>query len=216
MLKVNEIFSSIEGEGKRTGYLTTFIRLAGCNLRCSYCDTKYAQTEEEYTLMSSEDIVSKIKTDCVTLTGGEPLIHQEVEKLISDLMIADKFTNIETNGSVFLAKFIELRYKLRRSKFFFTMDIKCPSSGMHKNNNFENLKLLNNLDVIKFVVGSEEDLYYAKTIIESIKTEAVPYISPVFGFYPPLVVDFIKENDLKAVFQLQLHKYIWDPNKRGV
>ncbi len=215
-MKVVEIFKSIEGEGKRMGYMTTFIRLAGCNLRCSYCDTKYAQTGYDAVEMDPADIASKIETDCVTVTGGEPLIHPDMETLLAYLMETNKFTNIETNGSVDLRPFKLLKEKLSRNKYFFTMDVKCPSSGMTDKMLLDNLELLDELDVIKFVVGSQVDLDYAKGIIQNYPIKAVPYISPVFGFYPALVVDYIKEHNLPAVFQLQLHKYVWDPNKRGV
>lgn len=215
---VSEIFSSIEGEGKRTGYMSIFIRLTGCNLRCSYCDTKYAQVQgrDDSEVLSIDELIDRIKIfpwKRITLTGGEPLLH-DVRDLLWRLCVAGYEVNIETNGAVPLLK-------ERPANVFFTMDWKCPSSG-------ENLKMLeNNLfrlksyDVLKFVVGNIEDLTEMKRIIRKYRgfyNRPLFYVSPVFGEIKPAdIVDYIKQNKLTDVcVQVQLHKIIWNPNERGV
>ena len=154
LFSVNEIFGSIDGEGVRTGYLTTFIRLNGCNLRCSYCDTGYALKVQEPN-MSLDEIMEKVHEigfNRITLTGGEPLIHPNVKLLVENLAFGGYEVNIETNGAVALPEFTEL------PGVFVTMDWKCPSSGENKSMVKSNLAKLTMLDVLKFVVGTQEDL----------------------------------------------------------
>lgn len=136
-MRVNEIFKSIDGEGLRTGELTTFIRLAGCNLRCSYCDTCYALKNSNGTEMSVDEIVKKAKKmdyRNITLTGGEPLIHKDVDDLISKLCENGFYVNIETNGSVPIDKYIT------NKNIILTMDYKLPSSGVEKKYEFKQLR----------------------------------------------------------------------------
>ena len=207
-MKVNEIFFSIDGEGKRAGQLAAFIRLTGCNLRCSYCDTKYSFDEGRE--MSAEKISDAVKNfRNVTLTGGEPLI-QNCHELLTRLESHE--VNIETNGS------IELSEYLKYANAFFTMDFKCYSSGTYDTMNYGNLKILRENDVLKFVVGDESDLILAEKICTEYKPKAQIYISPVFGKIEPLqIVEFIKRRHLENwKLQLQLHKFIWSPNERGV
>lgn len=207
-MKVNEIFFSIDGEGKRAGQLAAFIRLTGCNLRCSYCDTKYSFDEGRE--MSAEKIFDAVKNfRNVTLTGGEPLI-QDCHELLTRLESHE--VNIETNGS------IELSEYLKYANAFFTMDFKCYSSGTYDAMNYGNLKILRENDVLKFVVGDESDLILAEKICTEYKPKAQIYISPVFGKIEPLqIVEFIKRRHLENwKLQLQLHKFIWSPNERGV
>lgn len=209
-LDVNEIFFSIDGEGKRTGELATFLRLNYCNERCSYCDTLYALDHGDNFLDFSKirDELSKYPTKNLTITGGEPLSQEnlfEFMKTISEYNI-----NIETNGSIDIEKF-------RLDNVFFTMDIKTPSSNMERFNNYDNLNKLNERDVLKFVIGSVEDLEFSKDIIEKFKPNAIIYFSPVFGFEPYKIVDFMKDNNMENVrLGLQIHKFIWDPEIRGV
>ena len=130
--KVNEIFLSIDGEGYRTGLPVVFVRLYGCNLNCSYCDTRYSCEGQEYKEMSLYDILTEVlkyKVPRVTLTGGEPLIHTGVKDLITSLIANDIEVNIETNGAVDLDEFIEFKYN---SKVVFTMDYKCKCCGLCK------------------------------------------------------------------------------------
>lgn len=206
-LIVNEIFNSIDGEGKRAGELTTFIRLTGCNLGCSYCDTTYAFSGG--CDMTIDDIIAKVKYYNVTLTGGEPLI-QNIEPLLNKLLYND--VNIETNGSIDIGQYIIF------DNVFFTMDYKCNSSNMNSEMLMSNLNLLRPRDVLKFVVGSLDDLEQAKKVYEEYSPLSSIYVSPVFGKITPAeIVDFMKAYDLEDwKIQLQLHKYIWTPEKRGV
>lgn len=218
MYKVNEIFLSIDGEGVRTGLPTVFIRLYGCNLKCSYCDTRYSCENSEYTEMPLMDILDEVLTygvPRVTLTGGEPLIHENVKDLINSLVANDVEVNIETNGAVDLDKFWEYKYN---SKVIFTMDYKCASSGMEDKMKLWNLKLLQPKDVIKFVVSNYNELEKMEYILEESECKAHPYVSPVFGkIEPKELVEYILDNKLNNVkVQVQLHKIIWNPNMRGV
>ena len=216
--KVNEIFLSIDGEGYRTGLPVVFIRLYGCNLNCSYCDTRYSCEKEEYKEMSLYDILAQVLSygvPRVTLTGGEPLIHPGVKDLIVSLVANDIEVNIETNGAVDLDEFIEFKYN---SKVVFTMDYKCKSSGMEDKMILSNLEFLQPKDVIKFVVSNYNEMEKMEYILESSKCKAQAYVSPVFGAIEPKeLVEYVLENGLNDVkVQVQLHKIIWEPTKRGV
>lgn len=221
--KVVEIFDSIEGEGKRAGELCTFVRFYGCNLNCSYCDTPYGKDGGKYTEMDIEDIIGKLHHINVTLTGGEPLIQPQIEVLIAALAGLGYSVNIETNGTKSKTDFT--------GKVFYTMDWKCPSSGMNFRMNLRHLCVLSKYDVLKFVVGTEKDLLEVEKVLCDLRRtfgsangnlDNMPYIyiSPVFGqMEPARIVDFMKSNlqyFKKLRVQLQLHKFIWDPNKRGV
>ena len=216
--KVNEIFLSIDGEGYRTGLPVVFIRLYGCNLNCSYCDTRYSCEQQEYKEMSLYDILAQVLSygvPRVTLTGGEPLIHPGVKDLIVSLVANDIEVNIETNGAVDLDEFIEFKYN---SKVVFTMDYKCKSSGMEDKMILSNLEFLQPKDVIKFVVSNYNELEKMEYILESSKCKAQAYVSPVFdAIEPKELVEYILDNKLNNVkVQVQLHKIIWEPTKRGV
>ncbi len=216
--KVNEIFLSIDGEGYRTGLPVVFIRLYGCNLNCSYCDTRYSCEQQEYKEMNLYDILTKVLhygVPRVTLTGGEPLIHPGVKDLIVSLVANDIEVNIETNGAVDLDEFIEFKYN---SKVVFTMDYKCKSSGMEDKMILSNLEFLQPKDVIKFVVSNYNEMEKMEYILESSKCKAQAYVSPVFGAIEPKeLVEYVLENKLNNVkVQVQLHKIIWEPTKRGV
>ena len=216
--KVNEIFLSIDGEGYRTGLPVVFIRLYGCNLNCSYCDTRYSCEQQEYKEMSLYDILAQVlsyKVPRVTLTGGEPLIHPGVKDLIVSLVANDIEVNIETNGAVDLDEFIEFKYN---SKVVFTMDYKCKSSGMEDKMILSNLEFLQPKDVIKFVVSNYNEMEEMEYILEASKCKAQAYVSPVFGAIEPKeLVEYVLDNGLNDVkVQVQLHKIIWEPTKRGV
>ena len=213
LFSVNEIFGSIDGEGVRTGYLTTFIRLNGCNLRCSYCDTGYALKVQEPN-MSLDEIMEKVHEigfNRITLTGGEPLIHPNVKLLVENLAFGGYEVNIETNGGVALPEFTEL------PGVFVTMDWKCPSSGENKSMVKSNLAKLTMLDVLKFVVGTQEDLEEFLKIYK-LNLPCSYYISPIFGkIEPKEIVEFMKKHKtIFAAVQVQLHKIIWSPDQRGV
>ena len=223
-MKVSEIFLSIEGEGIRTGAPAVFVRLFGCNIRCAYCDSLYAIEGSDFSEMSPEEILEKVRSfrsNYVTLTGGEPLIHADVEKLLKLLDDAGFEINIETNGT----RPRPVGFK----NVFCTMDWKLPSSGMRKEKYFSNLITLEDHDVLKFVVGNLEDLLDAAQVVETLESEferdrrKLPmfYVSPIFGTMPyEDMVNWILANDAmrrnNTRFQVQLHKIVWDPSARGV
>lgn len=215
-MKVVEIFNSIEGEGKRAGMPCTFIRLHGCNLNCSYCDSRYACEGDDYWSMPIQAILQTVKNfKCphVTITGGEPLIQEGIDSLLDKLAEQNYYVNVETNGSCPLTT--------RHINMFYTVDYKTFSSGMSYKMNPETFSQLRNEDVLKFVVGSMEDLIQAMNFERSMLREPPGlsvYVSPVFGKIDPKeIVDFMNMNKLwHWKLQLQLHKYIWDPDMRGV
>lgn len=217
MLEVVERFVSINGEGAHAGELAVFIRFKGCNLCCSYCDTSWAnEPDAKASPTSVEELVRWVKAvnvRNVTLTGGEPLLQKDIEPLVAALK--DCRVEIETNGSVPFSRLAEIEHRP-----VFTMDYKLPGSGMENHMNTANFALLNSHDSVKFVVGSEEDLNRAAEIIESYKLigRCHIYFSPVFGkIEPARIVEFMTERNLNGVrIQLQLHKFIWSPEKRGV
>ena len=205
---VNEIFFSIDGEGKRAGSLAAFIRLAGCNLRCSYCDTAYAFDEGKS--MRIEAIAEAVKGwKNVTVTGGEPLC-QDIHVLLQRLR--EHEVNIETNGSVDVTPYHAYPW------VFFTLDYKCPSSGMESSMLEKNFQTLRPQDVLKFVVGDMEDLRTAQRVCEKYEPNCLVYLSPVFGkIEAKEIVEYMKSARYKNWrLQLQLHKYIWPPDARGV
>lgn len=220
-MKVSEIFTSIDGEGIRTGYPVTFIRLHGCNLRCSYCDSMYAVEGRDYTEMSVFEIVEECKkfsTRKVTLTGGEPLIHQNVRHLILMLIDEGFEVNIETNGAVLLKdKLSDLNVE-QNKKLIITMDWKSASSGESDKMIYDNLEYLAEQDVLKFVVGNHDDLEQMKQLIVGHNPKCNIFVSPIFGKIEAKdIVDYIITNHLDNVrIQLQLHKFIWESNMRGV
>lgn len=213
--KVVEIFDSIDGEGKRTGQPVSFVRLAGCNLRCSYCDTLYALFNEEkpceYKEMTAEEIFEKVNQNYrrITLTGGEPLIAEGVKDLIKLFSDRGFEVNIETNGACDTEKFDI------SENVFFTLDYKLLSSGMSDKMLWKNYLSLKPRDVIKFVVGSDEDAAQMIDIMGKLKKyyEEMPnvFVGAVYGKYDiKKLVDLIMKNPelSDAKVQIQLHKYI--------
>ncbi len=217
--EVAEKFTSINGEGTHAGELAVFIRFRGCNLNCSYCDTKWANNDgcpaEIMTVEQLTEYVLDTGITNVTLTGGEPLMQEEIYPLIASLMSHGKRVEIETNGSIELKKLAGQAYRP-----VFTMDYKLPSSGMESAMNMENFSCLLREDTVKFVVGSVQDMERAAEIIGQyeLSGRCSLYFSPVFGsIAPEKIVEFMKKRRLNQVrLQLQLHKYIWDPAARGV
>ncbi len=222
-MKVNEIFASIDGEGSRSGYAVTFVRLFGCNLCCSYCDTMYAVEGDDYHEMSVEEIMEEVASHGfkrITLTGGEPLLYPEiVTPLLETLVTAGYDVNIETNGAVPLAPFEEVR-KMGPGTIMYTLDYKSISSGMNDTMILENYHYLRDGDVVKFVVGDEDDLDDMKRVVETelLNTPAELFVSPIFDDIDPAdLVDFVLNHKLEQIrVQLQMHKFIWDPTMRGV
>ncbi len=211
---VVELFDSIEGEGKRTGAMAVFVRFAGCNLRCSYCDTGYAlEPADAREHLTEEELMGRIRRypwKKVTLTGGEPLL-QPLDSLCRTLSREGYEVNIETNGAVPLLE-------ERPRGLFYTMDVKSPSSGMRGRMRMENLTRLTGEDVVKFVVGSREDLEDMDRVLREYTLRSQVYVSPVYGAIEPReLVEFVREHKLAQVrVQVQLHKIIWDPEMRGV
>lgn len=215
-MRVIEKFVSINGEGLRQGELAVFIRFANCNLRCSYCDTTYSFINPVYNDESIDkiiDYINKQHVKNITLTGGEPLIQEDIDILINRLVELGYRVEIETNGSVDIKKYLN-------DKISFTLDYKLPTSLMEKFMLTDNYNYVTKKDSIKFVCGDLNDLIKAKEIM--IKYDLINktncLISPVFNqINLEDIVNFLIDNNLNDVrLCLQIHKIIWDPNKRGV
>lgn len=216
-MRVVEKFVSINGEGLRSGELAVFIRFANCNLRCSYCDTKYSFINPIYTEESIDELVKYVKSTGVknvTLTGGEPLIQNEIKELMIELSNIGNIIEIETNGSINIAPYLNI------PNVTFTLDYKLKGSGMEMYMDLTNYDLLRKNDVIKFVVSDYDDLEKTKEIIKKydLINKANCLISPVWERIEfEEIVNFLKDNKLNDVkMQLQIHKIIWDKDKRGV
>lgn len=215
-LNISEIFYSIQGEGTRAGLPCVFIRLQGCNFRCSWCDTPYAlEIKQEEKLMTFAEIISEIEQyNCnfIEFTGGEPLQQRAVVDLINYFANKEKTVAIETNAYHSFAPIHKRVIKI--------MDIKCPGSKMEKFNNFNNLQYLTKNDEIKFVVLDKNDFDFALETIKKYKLEEIVdtiLFSPVFGKCQPIdLANWILSTHKNYRMQLQIHKYIWHPNTRGV
>jgi 7-carboxy-7-deazaguanine synthase len=212
MLKINEIYYSIQGESTKAGLPCVFVRLTFCNLRCTYCDTEYAFYEGKD--LSIGDIIEEVrKYNCplVEITGGEPLFQADSYILMKQLADDGFEVLLETGGSLPINN-IDQRVKI-------IMDLKTPSSGMLKKNMYENINYLKKDDEVKFVIGSREDYLWSKQIIEKYdlnKKNAILF-SVVFGKLLPIeLVNWILEDKLNVRFQLQMHKFVWKPEERGV
>lgn len=216
-MQVIEKFVSINGEGLKQGELATFIRFANCNLRCSFCDTKYSFENPKWTEESIDELVDycvKQNVKNITLTGGEPLIQKDVDILMLRLSRLGFNVEIETNGSINIKDFLNI------PNVSFTLDYKLPVSLMEHKMDISNYEYVTKNDSVKFVCGTKEDLNKALEIMNKYdlinKTNCM--ISPVFGMIElSSIVDFLISNNLNNVrLCLQIHKIIWDPNKRGV
>jgi 7-carboxy-7-deazaguanine synthase len=211
-LVINEIFFSIQGESTQAGQPCVFVRLMACDLRCSWCDTTYAFTEGAE--ISIDAILEKVKAyhcKLVEITGGEPLLQENVHILMQRLCNDGFDVMIETGGHHDIGK-IDPRVKR-------IMDIKCPGSKMEKRNRWENIPLLTTNDEVKFVIADEADYAWAKNVLEQYRLpqRCTILMSPVFGsMNNRTLAEWILRDQLKVIFQLQLHKYIWDPTTRGV
>lgn len=218
MYPIVETFVSINGEGRNAGCLALFIRFKGCNLNCSYCDTKWAnEPSTPYCEHTLEELVDKVQTSnvkFVTVTGGEPLIQPFIFEFLNKLSeIEDLTVEVETNGSVDIMPFKEVSGKIPH----FTVDYKGPSSLENHKMCLENLKHLGSNDILKCVVADEADLMEVVRIREKYAIKNI-YLSPMFGkIHPQSIVEFMKNNHMFDVkLQMQLHKLIWHPNERGV
>ena len=244
-MNVIEIFASIDGEGSRQGLLTTFLRLHDCNIRCSYCDTTYSYGIDsvftEMTVAEVADVIESLGNHRITITGGEPLLQEAaVVELIDELNRrkalkiqnspsnqsdltrindVDKRErpnnspydfNIETNGTIVPS--------FHRDNVWFTYDYRTPSSLAEESMNLDIFKVSREQDLIKFVVGSVEDLDCMRRMINQYPTKSQIYVSPVWGkIEAAAIIDYMKEHNLQNVrFQLQIHKFVWDPDAKGV
>ena len=208
-MKVCEAFRSLQGEGKKIGVPTFFIRSVGCNLQCSWCDTQYAMKEDGED-MSVDTIMEMVKDDTdVCLTGGEPMLQKDTVELLRRLSDAGKTVVLETNGSVSLKD-------VPVSDFIIiSMDIKCPSSGMDKRMDFSNIGLLKKKDQLKFVISDGADLEYAIEVLEKYSPECEVIFTPVGGMDIEPLAEEVVERRIRARVLPQLHKIIWG-NKRAV
>jgi len=214
MLRVTEIFRSIQGESTHAGRPCTFVRLTGCPMRCVWCDSEYTFTGGEH--FSLADIIAQVRDfncNLVEITGGEPLAQKEAFELIRRLCDANYEVLIETGGYVSTAN-LDQRAKV-------ILDVKCPASGEAERNDWSNLERLQpDRDEVKFVVVDRGDWEFAKEIIESYqlqeRTKAI-LISPAWGQIDlQELADWVAGSGLNVRMQLQLHKYIWGPEARGV
>ena len=212
MLKVNEIYFSLQGESSRAGLPCVFVRLTYCNLRCTYCDTEYAFYEGED--RSVDEIINEVKKygcNLVEITGGEPLVQEESLNLMKKLCAEGFDVMLETAGNMSI-KNVDERVKI-------IMDLKSPSSGMMDKNLYENVDHLKKDDEVKFVLGNREDYDWMKEIIikYDLQNRCTLLASVVFGTLEPLtLVNWILADKLDVRFQLQMHKFIWHPETKGV
>jgi 7-carboxy-7-deazaguanine synthase len=226
---ITEIFKSIQGEGTRAGLPCIFVRLTGCNLRCTWCDTAYAFHGGHK--MSVEDVLERVEAlnrladgspagvPLVELTGGEPLLQEEIYSLAQHLQSAGYVVMIETSGERFIGRLPKEVIKI--------VDVKCPDSGEADTFNLQNLEELSDRDEVKFVVSSRRDYEFARDFSRQHRlAERVKQIviSPVTddphgkwtGLQPRTLVEWMLEDGVPARLGLQLHKIVWDPAMRGV
>ena len=213
MLTINEIFYSIQGESTYAGRPCVFVRLSACDLRCRWCDTPYAFSGGRR--MSVEEVVAEVVShpcDLVEVTGGEPLLQDEVYPLMARLVEAGRTVLLETGG--------HLSVEHVPTGVIKVIDVKCPASGEGERNHWANLDLLQRQDEVKFVIQDRADYEFARGVVTSRALAgrcAAVLFSPVHGVLDPQdVARWILEDGLPVRLQLQLHKYIWGADARGV
>jgi 7-carboxy-7-deazaguanine synthase len=212
MIKLIEIFCSIQGESSYAGYPCIFIRFAECNLRCNYCDTKYSY--ESNFSMSVESIMDEVRkhhpVKLVEITGGEPLLQNGVVELVETLQDNGYKVLLETNGSLPVDKIQEGVHKI--------IDVKCPDSGSEDSFCMENLGIMSQNDELKFVISSYRDYCWSKDFIynNGIQDKNILFSCVFNKIEPKVLVEWIVEDKLPVRFQLQMHKFIWDPEQQGV
>lgn len=211
-LQVNEIFHSIQGESLYSGRPCVFIRLTGCNLRCTYCDTTYAYVEgTDINIDEILETVKKFGCPLVEVTGGEPLLQSETPLLIDRLLSGGHEVLLETNGSLDVSPVNPVCIKI--------VDFKCPSSGASEQNRFENLSFLTDRDQVKFVIGDVSDYRYAVKILNMLPQHVQHHhvlfspVSPLLS--PDILGEWILRDRLCVRLHLQLHKFIWPDVQRG-
>jgi len=210
-MKVSEIFTSVQGESHFAGYICTFIRLAGCNLRCTYCDTQYAYHEgNEINLDSIVYKVIQAGVKTVEITGGEPLLQEDTSLLIEKLLDEGFRVLVETNGS--------LSIKGIDKRAIVILDIKTPGSGMSDKMDFSNIDYIKQDDEIKFVITDREDYEWTKEIMSKYELAKKSHVllSPAYGILDPQeLIQWMLKDKINARLNLQLHKYIFGPDARG-
>ncbi len=212
-LRVNEVFHSIQGESTWAGLPCTFIRLARCHLRCTYCDTAYAFTGgEEWTVGALVAACAAWRCPLVEITGGEPLLQPETPGLAAALLDAGHTVLVETSGS--------LPIHVLPDGVIRIVDFKCPGSGEAHRNDWSNVEALTPRDEVKFVIGSREDYEWSREVLAAHDLAQRCHqvlFSPVHGLLPARdLVEWILADALPVRFQLQLHKFVWPPDQRGV
>jgi len=205
-LKITEIFYSLQGESNTVGLPTVFIRLTGCPLRCSYCDTAYAFSGgKKQTLTAIVDQVDQFKARYVTVTGGEPLAQSAAQALMTMLLDKNYVVSLETSGAIDISA-VDPRVSI-------VMDLKTPSSGELDKNDYKNIEHLANKDQVKFVIADTTDYEWSKSIIKQydLSSRCQILFSPVMEqMKPSELADNILQDNLPVRFQIQLHKYLWD------
>jgi 7-carboxy-7-deazaguanine synthase len=212
-LTVNEVYVSVQGESTWAGLPCVFVRLTACDLRCTYCDTEYAFYQgTRRTLGEVYEEVMAIDCPLIEMTGGEPLLQKNILPLMAAFCDADKTVLIETSGAHDISKIDPRVHRI--------MDLKTPSSGMCDRNLYSNISHLNRRDEVKFVLGSREDYEWTREQISNHDLSdrvAAVLLSPIFGkIEPRQIVEWMLADKLPARFQLQMHKFIWEPRARGV
>ena len=211
-MRVSELFYSIQGETSYAGRPCAFVRLAGCNLDCVYCDTRSAR--EGGTTMTVDEMVretTKQQVRLVMVTGGEPLVQNETPELVQRFVAMGHTVLVETNGS--------LDIDLLPDKAVRIVDMKCPDSGMSDRMLFSNLDRLRDTDEVKFVISSRQDYLWAKQMATtySLAGRVTVLFSPAYGILKPRdLAGWILDDHLECILQLQLHKIIWSEKQRGV
>ena len=213
MLSVNEIFYSIQGESTYAGKPCVFVRLAGCDLRCSWCDTAYAFAEGRK--MSIDDIVNQVGeygSPLVEVTGGEPLLQEDVYPLMERLLDGGRTVLLETGGQIDVSRVPGAVVKV--------MDVKCPASGESDKVDWGNIDRLGSRDQVKFVIQDRRDYEFARETVTRHALDrrcAAVLFSPVHGVLDPKALsEWILEDRLPVRLQLQIHKHIWGADVRGV
>ena len=208
-LNINEIFYSLQGEAREVGLPTVFVRLTGCPLRCTYCDTEYAfKGNNPLTIDEILTEVKKYNTRYVCVTGGEPLAQINCHVLLDALIKDDYKVSLETSGSIDIADV--------NPGVSIVMDVKTPSSGESKQNKYDNIEKLETKDQLKFVIGSKDDFDWSVGILNKHPTVSGVLFSPVFDeITPTQLADWILDKQLNVRMQVQMHKLLWgdEPGK---
>ncbi len=211
-LRLSELFFSIQGESTYAGLPCIFIRTTGCDLRCTWCDTEYAFSGgRRWRIADILSHISRWPCKLVELTGGEPMLQKNIHALAGALLENGYTVLIETGGHHDLSELDERVIRI--------VDVKCPGSGEAEKVHWDNLKILRPQDQVKFVIAGRDDYDWAVQVVKKYDLEAGPVIlfSPVFGKLPAQdLAEWLLREGIKARMQLQLHKFIWHPDTRGV